>query len=75
MLAPIRQAVGLGNPPEPFYTNEIESINCVIKCKVTRELIIDQQNAFMSCLSQVLLRIQKRNRVNGKHLISPQLKQ
>lgn len=27
MIAPIRQAAGLGNPPEPFYTNEIESIN------------------------------------------------
>lgn len=34
MLAPIRQAAGLGNPPEPFYTNEIESINRVIKRKV-----------------------------------------
>ena len=57
MLAPIRQAAGLGNPPEPFYTNEIESINRVIKrkteykssewpgfCKVARELISDQQN-------------------------------
>ena len=34
MLAPIRQSSGLGNPPEPFYTNEIESINRVLKRKV-----------------------------------------
>ena len=47
MLAPIRQAAGLGNPPEPFYTNEIESINRVIKRKTARvlqESINDQRN-------------------------------
>ena len=57
MLAPIRQAAGLGNPPEPFYTNEIESINHVIKrkteykvsewlefCKLAKELINNQRN-------------------------------
>ena len=33
MLSPIRQAAGLGNPPEPFYTNEIESINRINKRK------------------------------------------
>ena len=57
MLSPIRQAAGLGNPPEPFYTNEIESINRVIKrkagykasewpefCKLAKELIDEQKN-------------------------------
>ena len=33
MLASVRESAGLGNPPEPFYTNEIESINRVIKQK------------------------------------------
>ena len=56
MLKPIRQASGLGNPPEPFYTNDVESINRVIKrktnyktsewpdfCKLARELVDEQE--------------------------------
>ena len=56
MLSPIRQAAGLGNPPEPFYTNEIESINRINKrktgykasewlefCKLAKELIDEQK--------------------------------
>ena len=31
MLASVRESAGLRSPPEPFYTNEIESINRVIK--------------------------------------------
>ena len=47
MLSPIRQAAGLGNPPEPFYTNEIESIYRIIKRKtgkLAKELIDEQKN-------------------------------
>ena len=57
MMAPIRQTAGLGNPPEPFYTNEIESINRVLKqksgykssewpvfCKLAKELVEDQKS-------------------------------
>ena len=57
MLAPVRQSAGLGNPPEPFYTNTIESINRVIKqktgyktsewptfCKIAHELVNEQQD-------------------------------
>ena len=57
MLSPIQQAAGLGNPPEPFYTNEIESINRIIRkkagyeasewlefCKLAKELIDEQKN-------------------------------
>ena len=57
MMAPIRQMAGLGNPPEPFYTIEIESINRVRKqktgyktsewpvfCKLAKELVEDQQS-------------------------------
>ena len=56
MLKRIRQASGLGNPPEPFYTNDVESINRVIKrktnyktsewpdfCRLARELVDEQE--------------------------------
>lgn len=55
MLASVRESAGLGSPPEPFYTNEIESINRVIKqkagykssewpefCQLAKELIKNQ---------------------------------
>ena len=57
MLACVRESAGLGSPPEPFYTNEIGSINRVIKqkigykssewpefCRLAKELIEDQQS-------------------------------
>jgi len=57
MLSSVRQSAGLGNPPEPFYTNQIESINRVIKhktgyktsewpsfCKMAKELVDEQQS-------------------------------
>ena len=57
MLATVRESAGLGSPPEPFYTNEIESINRVIKqktsykssewpefCRLAKELVEDQQS-------------------------------
>ena len=57
MLASVRESAGLGSPPEPFYTNEIESIKRVIKqitgykssewpefCRLAKELIEDQQS-------------------------------
>ena len=31
MLKPARMCAGLGNPPQPFYTNDVESHNNVIK--------------------------------------------
>ena len=31
MLKPVRVAAGLGNPPQPYYTNDVESHNNVIK--------------------------------------------
>ena len=31
MLKPVRIAAGLGNPPQPFYTNDVKSHNNVIK--------------------------------------------
>ena len=31
MLMPVREAAGLSNPPQPFYTNDVESHNNVIK--------------------------------------------
>lgn len=31
MLKLVRVAAGLGNPPQPFYTNDVESYNNVIK--------------------------------------------
>ena len=57
MLASVWESAGLGSPPEPFYTNEIESINKVIKqktgykssewsefCRLAKELVVDQQS-------------------------------
>ena len=35
MLASVRESAGLGSLPEPFYTNEMESINRVIKQKAS----------------------------------------
>ena len=34
MLKPLRMAAGLGNPPDPYYTNDVESLNKVIKHQV-----------------------------------------
>lgn len=34
MLRPIRERTGLGSPPEPYYTNEVESKNNVLKQQV-----------------------------------------
>ena len=57
MLKSVRLASGLGNPPGPFYTNDVESINRVIKrktdykttewpdfCRLARELVDDQES-------------------------------
>ena len=58
MLKSVRQSAGLGSPPDQFYTNDIESINRVIKrktdyktsewpefCKLAKELVDDQESA------------------------------
>ena len=57
MIRPVRESAGLGNPPEPFYTNDIESMNRIIKqktnykacewpefCKLAQELIKEQES-------------------------------
>ena len=31
MLKEKRRKAGLGDPPQPYYTNDVESVNCVIK--------------------------------------------
>ena len=36
MLKPVREFAGLGSPPDPFYTNDVESANRIIK--ITRHL-------------------------------------
>ena len=37
MLYPIREKAGLGSPPEPYYTNEFESKNNILKQHVNRK--------------------------------------
>ena len=37
MLYPIREKAGLGSPPEPYYTNDIESKNNILKQHVNRK--------------------------------------
>ena len=57
MLRSVRQSAGLGNPPDQFYTNDIESINRVIKrktnyktsewpefCRLAKELVDEQES-------------------------------
>ena len=57
MSRPLRESVGLGSPPDPFYTNDVESANRIIKrktdykaserpefCKLAKELIEEQAN-------------------------------
>ena len=34
MIASVRRNAGLGDPPEAFYTNDVESENCIIKREV-----------------------------------------
>ena len=34
MLPSVREKAGLGSPPSPYYTNEVESKNKVLKEKV-----------------------------------------
>ena len=59
MLKPVRQAAGLGSPPEHFSTNASESVNAVLKAKVDykhselpafvrkiEELVKDQKTEF-----------------------------
>ena len=36
MITPVRQRAGLGTPPDPFYTNQSESINRELKRVVDR---------------------------------------
>lgn len=38
MLYPVRERAGLGSPPEPFYTNAVESKNNVLKQHLERKL-------------------------------------
>ena len=38
MTQNLRESAGLGNPPEPFYTNEVETINRLIKGRSTIKL-------------------------------------
>jgi len=35
MLRPVRESARLGSPPEPFYTNEVESKNNILKQQVS----------------------------------------
>ena len=57
MLRSVQRASGLGDPPEPFYTNDVESMNRVIKqktnykmsewpdfCCLAKQLIDEQKN-------------------------------
>ena len=57
MTQAARLSAGLGNPPEPFYTNEVESINRLIKrkvnykatqwpdfCRLAEEIVKEQQD-------------------------------
>ena len=37
MLRPVREKAGLGSPPEPYYTNDIESKNNILKQHVNRK--------------------------------------
>ena len=39
MLCSVRVDAGLGNPPEPFYTNASECVNNVIKRNITSAVI------------------------------------
>ena len=34
MIASVRRNAGLGDPPDAFYTNDVESENCIIKREV-----------------------------------------
>ena len=57
MIQPLRESAGLGSPPGPFYTNDIESVNRVIKrktnyktsewpefCKLAQQLVKEQES-------------------------------
>ena len=38
MLSSLREKAGLGSPPEPYYTNEIESKNNILKQYLNRKV-------------------------------------
>ena len=57
MLRSVREASGLGSPPDAFYTNDVESANRIIKrktnykvcewpefCRLAKELVEEQEN-------------------------------
>ena len=57
MLKSVREASGLGSPPNAFYTNDVESANGVIKrktnyrvcewpefCRLAKDLVEEQEN-------------------------------
>ena len=57
MIRSVREASGLGNPPDAFYTNNVESANRIIKrttnykvcewpefCRLAKELVEEQEN-------------------------------
>ena len=37
MIRPLREQVGLGSPPTPYYTNDIESKNNILKQHLQRK--------------------------------------
>jgi len=56
MLKSVREASGMGHPLDTFYTNNVESVTCIIKhkinyktcewsdfCKLARELVEEQE--------------------------------
>ena len=66
MLKEHRIKVGLGNPPEPFYTNDVESQNQVIKHQMNykaeelpkfistmREMMVDQRKDIEKALASI----------------------
>ena len=38
MIRDVRESAGLGSPPEPYYTNEVESMNKLLKEEVNYQL-------------------------------------
>ena len=53
MIRPLREKAGLGSPPQPYYTNEVESKNNILKQQVKHKK--QDLPAFIEAMKRLLL--------------------
>jgi len=73
MLYPVRERAGLGSPPEPFYTNAVESKNNVLKQHLERKssTLPDFVDSMRTLLSKQRQEIEMAVALMGEYRVVP----